>query len=216
MAALDSAQATRDRYLAFPTAGGWLIDDRLAASMSGDGDGDVTAATLNVAWKGLDDSGYLVYRIRLRSVGERRRFVYAVRIPAAAAAALLVWPEHAPLVDERDERRLAAAAESRKVRGRDDCRQKAARLGFFGRGRRRRCRRRRRATSCLGGDLDPDRDFEFNLDPLDSTIDFETQDSWYYSASSTILDSAIATWSLGHVQRYGEYDSEVNYNTIVT
>ena len=59
--------------------------------------------------------------MRLRSVSERRRFAYAVRIPAAVAA-LLFWPEHAPLVEERDECRLAAAAlsESHIVRGHDD------------------------------------------------------------------------------------------------
>ena len=41
MAALNSAQATRKQSLAFPSAGGWVFDEQLAVSMSGDGGGVV-------------------------------------------------------------------------------------------------------------------------------------------------------------------------------
>jgi hypothetical protein len=88
MAALDSAQATTNRYLAFPTAGEWVFDEQLAASMSGDGGGVVNFTTLNAAWR-LLETDHLICRHALRGVGVgSRHFAYAVRLPAQATAPL--------------------------------------------------------------------------------------------------------------------------------
>jgi hypothetical protein len=85
MAALDSAQATRNRSLAFPTAGQWVFDEQLAASMSGDGGSVVNFTTLNAAWKSLQ-TDHLICRHPLREEGAERHYAYAVRILVPSAS----------------------------------------------------------------------------------------------------------------------------------